>query len=108
MGSADLAERDIIPALRHGRYMVFEVSISNQFREEMYDRKGYPVEQRPECDEEDMRALKALYQRIWQHVDCGEIEIGDREVKNLVEVRTRWIDKGRESMESNDSYMGAT
>lgn len=81
-------EKDIVPALRHHRYMAFDSGTGPyQFIGQMNDPDRYePAGQRPTCDDEDRDALKALYRKIGKQVDCGTLSIGDYiTVENLVQ-----------------------
>ncbi|KAJ5770384.1 uncharacterized protein N7511_002435 [Penicillium nucicola] len=76
---------DLIPALMRDRYMAFDGGIGpSQFLSPRLEseRKDWP-----QCDDEDRTALKALYHKINQPVDCGEFTLGSYEVIDLVASR---------------------
>ncbi|KGO55375.1 hypothetical protein PEX2_030790 [Penicillium expansum] len=82
-------ELDLVPALMHDRYMAFEGGLveghlgPSQFISPGWNEAG----DWPQCDDEDREALKTLYGKIKQQVDCGEFTVGDRKVVDLVETR---------------------
>ncbi|KAJ5519987.1 hypothetical protein N7463_000440 [Penicillium fimorum] len=77
-------ELDLVPVLMQERYMEFDGGIGpSQFNS---PRRERDKEFWPHCDDEDREALKALYRKIKQQVDCGKFEIGNYEVADLVEV----------------------
>ncbi|KAJ5816271.1 hypothetical protein N7447_008504 [Penicillium robsamsonii] len=77
-------ELDLVPVLMHERYMEFDGGIGpSQFTS---SRREDDKEAWPHCDDEDREALKALYRKIKQQVDCGNFEIGNYEVADLLEV----------------------
>lgn len=79
-------EEVIVPALKKDRYMGFDARIGlYQFIEPLDDPEYGRDGQRPTCDEEDRHALKALYRKIGQRVDCGTLSIGRHAVENLVQ-----------------------
>jgi hypothetical protein len=86
MGLPFEKELDVRPALMKDRYMAFNGGLGpSQFIAEG-GTLGDGEDEWPSCDDEDREALKALYRKIGQRVDCGEITIGYREVRDLVQV----------------------
>lgn len=77
-------ELELVPVLMQERYMAFDGGIgpSQTFSSRWTSEK----EDWPHCDDEDREALKALYRKIRQQVDCGKFEMGLCEVADLVEV----------------------
>ncbi|KAJ5192326.1 hypothetical protein N7449_008468 [Penicillium cf. viridicatum] len=77
-------ELDLVPALMRDRYMEFDGGVGpSQFISPRSDPQG---EHWPQCNDEDREALKALYRKIKQQVDCGEFAVGDHEVVDLAEL----------------------
>ncbi|KAJ5154682.1 uncharacterized protein N7500_010121 [Penicillium coprophilum] len=77
-------ELDLVPGLMQDRYMEFDGGLGpSQFISPRWENEK---EDWPHCDDEDREALKALYRKIKQQVDCGEFQVGCHEVADLVEV----------------------
>jgi hypothetical protein len=81
-------ETEIVPALMQDRYLVFDGGVGpNQFNDRTHDFDFDSEEEWPDCDEEDRNALKKLYHKIGQQVDCGKIEVSSRRtVEDLLQV----------------------
>lgn len=81
-------ENAIIPALMQDRYLVFDGGIGpSPFVEQWDYLEMNPGGEWPECDEEDKSALKELYAKIGQQVDCGKIKVSsERTVENLLQI----------------------
>lgn len=67
-------EMDIVPALKKDRYMRLDNSTVDRLN----------------CNEEDRKALKALYPKVEQQIDCGTISIGGDKVENPIQVKDSW------------------
>ena len=80
-------EENVVPALTQHRYMRFDDGTGPyQFIEFEDDRGRFgPGGLRPTCDEEDRDALKALYRKIGQRLDCETFSIGRYMVEDLVQ-----------------------
>ena len=80
-------EKEIVPALKRDRYMVFDCGTGPyQFMEQMCESES-PASQRPSCDEEDRDALKTLYEKIGKQVDYGTFQTGRHMVENLMQTK---------------------
>lgn len=88
-------EKEIVPALMRARYMAFEGGLGPS---PFVGRKSFldmnPESEWPDCDEEDRRALKELYQSIGKKVEYGRVEVTpQRTVEDLLQVgRDPWGD----------------
>ncbi|KAJ5857005.1 hypothetical protein N7455_007899 [Penicillium solitum] len=67
-------ELDLVPALMRDRYMEFDGGMGPS--QLLSPRSDPQAEHWPQCDDEDREALKALYGKIKQQVDCGEFDGG--------------------------------
>lgn len=82
-------EREIAPALMVDRYMAFDGGIGpSQFVSPRWRGLNYPLDW-PQCDDEDRDALKSLFKKINQQVDCGEIPTHRSAVVDLLETDNR-------------------
>ena len=82
-------EEEIVHALMHDRYQVFD---SGTGPSPFLEKEDYldinPEKEWPQCDKEDRSALKELYAKIGQQVDYGRIKVNSqRIVENLLQTR---------------------
>jgi len=83
-------EKEIIPALMKERYVVFDGDGGPSPFSDLSDYLEFNTESEwlgYGCDEKDKNALKALYRKMGQQVDCGRINIGPRRiVEDLLQI----------------------